>query len=64
MPVALRISPISSPSVPAIPRSGWSRPRRPMMSTLHLSADPWPEQVRFVRSDQYSFRVRAGILQS
>ncbi|MGH8265551.1 MAG: M28 family metallopeptidase [Steroidobacterales bacterium] len=28
--------------------------------SLHLSADPWPEQVRFVRSDQYSF-VRAGI---
>jgi Zn-dependent M28 family amino/carboxypeptidase len=28
--------------------------------SLYLSADPWPEQVRFVRSDQYSF-VRAGI---
>lgn len=28
--------------------------------SLYLSADPWPEQVRFVRSDQFSF-VRNGI---
>ncbi|HZF17999.1 MAG TPA: M28 family metallopeptidase [Steroidobacteraceae bacterium] len=28
--------------------------------SLYLSADPWPEQVRFVRSDQFSF-VRSGI---
>jgi Zn-dependent M28 family amino/carboxypeptidase len=28
--------------------------------SLYLSPDPWPEEVRFVRSDQYSF-VRAGV---
>jgi len=28
--------------------------------SLYLSPDPWPEEVRFVRSDQYSF-VRGGI---